>query len=106
MSEFQFICKVSEIPEGEGRSFAVEDKVVGIFNQDGKFFAIDDGCPHMAASLSTGHLEDFVITCPLHAWRFDIRDGSWCDNPRVKINSYELRVIDNQIEIRLEPQSD
>ena len=80
MSDYQRICSVEEVPEGQGRAFKVGDRVIAIFNRNGQFHAIDDGCPHMAASLSAGHFEGHVITCPLHAWRFDVRDGTWCDN--------------------------
>jgi nitrite reductase (NADH) small subunit/3-phenylpropionate/trans-cinnamate dioxygenase ferredoxin subunit len=44
----------------------------------------------MGASLASGYLEHCTVACPWHAWRFDIRDGSWCDNPRVKIDSYPV----------------
>jgi len=101
MSDFQFVCKTSEVPQGQGRSFAVAGRVIAIFHQQGEFYAIDDGCPHMAASLSTGYFDDFIVTCPLHAWRFDVRDGSWCDNPRVKTRAYELRTIDDNIELKI-----
>ncbi|MFO0455912.1 MAG: Rieske (2Fe-2S) protein [Planctomycetota bacterium] len=35
-------------------------------------------------------MENCTVACPWHAWRFDIRDGSWCDNPRVTIDSYPV----------------
>jgi nitrite reductase (NADH) small subunit/3-phenylpropionate/trans-cinnamate dioxygenase ferredoxin subunit len=46
----------------------------------------------MGASLAEGHLENHVVTCPLHAWRFDVRDGTWCDNRRVHIDSFPVRI--------------
>jgi len=102
MSDFHPVCKTDEILPGQGRAFRIGSKVIAIFNEAGTFHAIDDGCPHMGASLAAGYLENHVVTCPLHAWRFDVRDGSWCDNPRVKINSYPLRITGDQIYVDLD----
>jgi nitrite reductase (NADH) small subunit/3-phenylpropionate/trans-cinnamate dioxygenase ferredoxin subunit len=55
----------------------------------------------MGASLAAGYLDGCVVACPWHAWRFDIRDGSWCDNPRVKIDAYRLKVEAEEIWVEL-----
>ena len=34
----------------------------------------------MGASLSGGYVENGVVTCPWHAWRFRLTDGAWADN--------------------------
>ncbi len=101
MSDFQFVCELSEIPDGEGRSFVVGKTVVGLFRTRQEIHAIADACPHMAASLSVGYFEDYIVTCPLHAWQFDVRDGSWCDNPRVQTKTYETRIVEGKVEIRI-----
>lgn len=95
------MARSDEIPLGEGRSYDVADKRIAVFNDGGEFFAIDDVCPHMGASLAAGHLENHVVACPLHAWRFDVRDGTWCDNRRVKIDSFPVRLVGDEIQIGL-----
>ncbi len=32
-------------------------------------------CPHQLGSLAAAHLEDGVVTCPWHGYRFDVRTG-------------------------------
>src|SRR6185436_16962898 len=83
---FTPVAKVGDILPGQGQAYAVAGRMVAIFNENGKYFAIDDFCPHMGASLAGGHLEDGEVTCPWHAWRFCIHDGRWCDNPKVKVD--------------------
>jgi nitrite reductase (NADH) small subunit/3-phenylpropionate/trans-cinnamate dioxygenase ferredoxin subunit len=104
MSEFTTVAKVGEIPLGEGQAFAVNGRMVAVFNEEGKYFAIDDFCPHMGASLAGGYLEKGVVTCPWHAWRFCIHDGQWCDNPRVKIDAFQVRVEGDEIQVRVTPK--
>ena len=102
MSEFQTVAKVGDIPEGQGRSFAIGGTVVGVFLSQGRYLAINDFCPHMGASLSGGHVEDGCVTCPWHAWRFRLTDGAWADNPRIRIGSYPTRVVDGVVEVEVE----
>lgn len=99
MSEFVSIAKVGDIPEGEGRSYPVNGKVIGLFFVEGEYHAINDFCPHMGASLASGHVEDGAIMCPWHAWRFCVKDGTWLDNPKsdLKTDSYQVKVEGDEI---------
>ena len=101
MSEFVSVAKVGSILEGRGDSFAVGDRLVAVFLYEGKYFAIDDLCPHMGASLCAGEVHGGAVACPWHAWRFRVSDGTWCDNPRIKIDSFEVRVVGDDIQVRV-----
>ncbi len=101
MAEFQTVCKVGDIPAGEGRTVAVGDRLIAVFHEQGQFQAIDDTCPHMGASLGAGCLENGVVTCPWHGWRFRVADGTWADNPRLKIPSYPVRVVGDDVQIQV-----
>lgn len=98
-NSFTTVAQVGDIPEGEGRAFAVRGRIVAVFLDQGEYHAIDDLCPHMGASLAAGALVDGVVFCPWHAWRFRICDGTWCDNPKIKIDGFEVRVENNQIQV-------
>lgn len=109
MSKFVTVAKVGSIPEGQGATFQVGERLVAVFNQGGTYAAIDDLCPHMGASLGAGQLdEEGKVTCPWHAWRFDVCDGTWCDNPRLKIDAFEVRVEGDEIQVLVpeKPQAD
>ena len=101
MSGFVTVAKVGAIPEGQGATFVVGSRMVAVFHCGGKYHAIDDVCPHMGASLGAGPLSGTVVTCPWHAWRFDVRDGTWCDNPRLKIERFDVRVEGDEIQVRV-----
>jgi len=101
MSDFVSVAKVGDIPDGEARTFPVNGRMVAVFNSDGELHAINDTCPHMGASLATGHVEDGAVTCPWHAWRYCIKNGTWLDNPNPKLatDSYELRVEGDDVQV-------
>jgi len=104
MSEFITVAKVNSIPPGEGATLPLGGRLVAVFNHGGEYFAIDDLCPHMGASLGAGQLdEEGKVTCPWHAWRFDVCNGTWCDNPRLKIDAFEVRVVGDEIQVAVTP---
>lgn len=99
MAEFKKVCRLSDLVEGEGKTVVIGNREVALFRCGGQVHAIDDMCPHMGASLSGGAVEAGVVTCPWHAWRFRFTDGTWADNPRVKITTYAVRVIGDDVEV-------
>lgn len=101
MAEFVTVAKVGEIAEGQGESYLVGERLVAVFNIAGEYYAINDVCPHMGASLGDGHVEDGVVSCRWHGWRFRVQDGTWCDNPRIKTDSYPVQVVDGEIQVCL-----
>jgi nitrite reductase (NADH) small subunit/3-phenylpropionate/trans-cinnamate dioxygenase ferredoxin subunit len=103
MSDFESVGNISEFPEGQGRAVPVDGRMVAVFRQGDTFYAIDDLCPHMGASLAEGFLEEQTVTCPWHAWRFCIKDGTWEDNPRVKVDAFEVRVEGDDVQVRAVP---
>src|SRR5438552_17590235 len=101
MPEFVTVCKVADVPDGEARAFAVGNKLIAVFHNAGQFFAIEDICPHMGASLSGGSVQNGIVTCPWHAWRFRLADGAWADSPRIRIGCFPVRVTSGEIQIQL-----
>ena len=105
MADFQTVCRVADLAEGEGKTVSVGGKLVALFRVGDQVHAIDDVCPHMGASLAGGYVEDGIVTCPWHAWRFGIHDGRWCDNPKIKIDAFEVRVAGDDIQVRVPPKA-
>lgn len=101
MSDYITVCKVGELAEGQGKAFAVNGRMVAVFLVEGEYYAIDDFCPHMGASLAGGHVENGIVTCPWHAWRFALCDGRWCDSPRIKIDTFAVRVVGDEVQVHV-----
>jgi nitrite reductase (NADH) small subunit len=103
-AEFVTVARVGSILEGRGGTFCVNKRLVAVFRTRDDYYAIDDLCPHMGASLGAGEVQDGVVSCPWHAWRFSICDGTWRDNPKLKVSSYEVRVVGDEIQVRVPPE--
>ncbi len=59
-------------------------------------YATADLCTHGGARLSQGYLQEYIIECPLHQGRFDIRTGAVVDPPcKRPVRIFPVR-IENQ----------
>jgi nitrite reductase (NADH) small subunit/3-phenylpropionate/trans-cinnamate dioxygenase ferredoxin subunit len=98
---YQTVAQVGEIPEGQGRVFEVDGRMIAVFLDQGRYYAIDDACPHQGAPLSDGLVFDKCVTCTWHGWRFSLEDGSWLDSRkgRIRVGTYPVRVENNEIQI-------
>ncbi len=106
MSDYQTVCSVDELHEGIGHVVWVGEKPIALFRVNGEFYAIDDTCPHMGASLANGFVENGTVTCPWHFWRFRLADGKWADNPRMGTGCYPVRVVGNDVQIQIKTSPD
>jgi nitrite reductase (NADH) small subunit len=95
--------KVSEIPVGEGRAFAVGEEQVAVFRlRDGTLRALAAVCPHRGGPLADGLLDESVVVCPLHGFTYDLKTGAETSNGGSAVCAYNVRVNDDQ-EVSVEP---
>ena len=57
---------------------------------ENKLYKVQRYCPHASGDLSEGAIEDGVLTCPLHLWKFSLEDGG-CLNHKSKITIKEVK---------------
>jgi len=101
MPNFVRVASRADIPAGEGRAFDVNGKMIAVFNCDGTFYAIDNECKHQGGPLGEGELEGTVVTCPLHAWTYDVTTGESPDDPDCKIDRFEVKVEGDDLLVQL-----
>ena len=101
MCQFITLAKVGEIPEGRGKRFAANDRVVAIFFVDGNYYALDDECPHMGAPLSLGDVRNGMVVCDRHLWSFRLDDGTCPDASHLRAETFEVRLSGNEIQVRV-----
>ena len=96
---------VDKVPAPGGRALFEQDgKSLALFNVAGRFYAIDDSCPHQGASLCGGRLEGRVIQCCAHGLRFDLVSGYLLNSTQLKVASYPVAVEGDQLFIVIAPE--
>ena len=72
---------------------------VAVFNVAGEFVACKDECPHQMVSLTGGTLEGTVMTCPGHAWKFDLGRAGKCvaGDEELVLRMYPVKVVEGEV---------
>ena len=96
------VIKCDDLEIGKSAIIEVGDKEIALFNNKGDFYAIDNTCPHRGSPLGEGRIEEGILICPGHEWRFELKSG-WCpQNPELSTEVYPIKVHDGKIYVRLE----
>lgn len=88
------------VPEGEARIVAGWRRELAVFRVGGRYYTIANSCPHVGAPLAHGAIEGTTVTCPWHAWRFDVTTGRCLTHAR-HAESYPTRVEEGWVVVEL-----
>ena len=100
MATFVKVAKIDELPHREGKLVEVSQKRIALFNVGGRYYAIDDVCPHRGAPLSEGEVEGEAVVCPWHGAIFELATGEVRRFPAVAgVCTYEVRLEGGEIAI-------
>lgn len=103
MSRLVRVAQTSEIAPGTFKTVEIEGEPIAVFNIDGEFYAIQDICTHDGGVLTGGFINGYIIECPRHGAKFDIKTGSAMRMPAVEpIKTYPLRVEGSEIFVLFE----
>ncbi len=97
------VAKMGDVAIGTGTMVIVDDRLIALFNIDGKFYAIDDACPHQGAPLSEGALHGCITVCPWHGAEFDVTNGKLLSGPGVRdVDSYRVALEGDDVLVEIE----
>lgn len=96
------VGSVGDIEEGSGIAVDVFDRRIAIFLYRGRYYALDETCPHRGAPLHEGCIEAGVVVCPWHQWQFSLEDGCSPVNPLSRVGCYAVRAEGNDLILSVE----
>lgn len=71
------VGQLSDIPRQGARVVRTAAGCIAVFRTaEDEVFALNDRCPHKGGPLSEGIVHGQAVTCPLHAWVFDLNSGA------------------------------
>lgn len=76
-----------------------------VFPADGRFYAVDNRCPHMGFPLHKGSVCDGILTCHWHHARFDLASGGTFDPWADDVRAYETVIEDGVVYVNPRPKS-
>lgn len=63
------------VKEGGSACVTVGAMTLALFRISGKVYCLDSRCTHVGGPLCKGTLDGFIVQCPWHGSRFDVRTG-------------------------------
>lgn len=98
----RYLCLVENLPPGQSRSFSMSNEKgieieIAVFNVDGKYYGISNRCQHKGGPLRRGIVDERIVMCPWHGWKYSIIDGKSGHKGGDSVNSYEIKVINDKL---------
>ncbi|MCW4034404.1 MAG: Rieske 2Fe-2S domain-containing protein [Candidatus Bathyarchaeota archaeon] len=81
MTKFVKVAQKNQIPNNSMKDLTVGDLEILLVNLDGKFYALQNKCPHLKYPLYLGTLRGNVLTCGFHYAKFDVTTGKVLSGP-------------------------
>ena len=91
MADFVRVASISELPEGSSKCVEVGGASIALFNVGGRVHALGGACPHRGGPLGEGVLSGGVLTCPWHAFEFDLGSGKCLTNPNLSTPCFAVK---------------
>ena len=110
------VAQVAQIPPGSRLIVEIAGRSIGVFNVDGRFYAVRNSCPHQGGQLCLGRTvglamaerpgeiryerEGEILRCPWHGWEFDLNTGkALFDTAKSRLVTYPVSVEDGEVVI-------
>jgi thiamine pyrophosphate-dependent acetolactate synthase large subunit-like protein/nitrite reductase/ring-hydroxylating ferredoxin subunit len=93
----------NELPEGRVMTVTAGHKGICLTHFEGKYYALDNKCPHQGGPLGEGSIEKGLLRCPWHGWDFSPCGGS-ADGFDDGLPAFELKIENDVIFVGLEEE--
>ncbi len=118
MTEKIKVCHREELELDTRKVISAESgKEIGVFNVGGKYYAVENACPHRGGPVCNGQIQKEIraewrgpgnrieetissiptIACPWHGWEFKLETGEHIGDSQIYVKTYEVVVEDDNV---------
>lgn len=97
MPNFVRVCRSEDVPAGEVRMLEADGTKIALCHFEGRFHALSNYCPHRTGNLGEGRIEDGLLVCPEHFWRFKLTTGRCAGMPDQGAHVFPVKVEDGWV---------
>ena len=103
MSKDGFVpsIKESKLKEGHMKPVRVKGRPILLVRQGGEVFGVSNLCPHAGCELQGGILTGYIVMCPCHGWKFDVRNGQYQENKLTTLECYRCKIENGKINVEI-----
>jgi len=100
-SRWVVAAELSSLPEAGKLAVYPKGLATLLVRRDDELYAVANRCAHMACPLDRGRLDGYVLECPCHDWRFDVRDGRLLDAPEISLPTFPVKIEGEHVLVEL-----
>lgn len=100
--QWHYATKVSDIPEGGIKAVVLDGEKLLLSRRGSIVTCFTNACAHLGLALDDGDVEDGIVTCPYHGFRYDLSSGECLTAPAVQLEPHAVRVVGARVEVRLQ----
>lgn len=93
--------KETEIKENQMKPVRLKGKPIMLLRKNNQIFAVSNRCPHEGCSFEGGILRDYLLLCPCHGWKFDIRNGQYEENKAITLETYRCIIQNGKVFVEI-----
>ncbi len=96
--------KLINLHDGYSRQFKIDSLHLLLVQRAGERFVIEAHCPHRGHPLESAIIDDGIVQCALHAYRFSLHDGqllSYGEEPCRHLRIWPVTYAGNEIGVVL-----
>ncbi len=97
--EFVTVARVADIAPGTAKAVVAGDREIAVFNVAGTLYALDNTCPHQGGPLAEGWIEGGQVTCPWHAWTFNLANGKMTLGDYACVDTFDVRTDGGNVRV-------
>ena len=92
---------VDKIKENNYLPIEVAGKKLLLFSFNGSVTCFENFCAHMGMPLDGGMIDNDIITCPHHGFRYSLTTGECLTAPEIQLQKFNVRTVETSIQVRL-----
>lgn len=99
--EWLAACALRDIPEDVIHAKEIDGVPVVLCRRGNAVVCYQDACAHLGLPLHDGRIEQGVLRCRHHGFRYDLATGECRTAPELQLKAHAVRVIGDRVEVRL-----
>ena len=93
--------RLASLPEGGVVRVEVGKRAIAVARVKGVLCGVEDRCPHQAALLSKGTVQNGHVVCPVHRFHYDVVTGACRKQMTGPVRTFPLREMEATIQVGL-----
>ncbi|QLE59214.1 NifU family protein [Nostoc sp. TCL26-01] len=95
------VATVEQIPNSDILTVNIARHSLILSRDGGNITCYKNTCSHLATPLDIGQVKNGIITCPAHEFQYSLATGECLTVPGMSLQSYPVKVRDNQVFVQL-----